>query len=121
MLRKVHWHKYLEVFFSLSFGGKVCFAINMNTVIFSIVEVYVKKKIQMCLFFPKKGMLKSPIWNKTSATWNTKYAYHLAFEQLIVLCFVYKSFTSNIPTIQILKTNITLKKIAYELYKNGYF
>lgn len=57
MLRKVHWHKYLEVFFSLSFGGKVCFAINMNTVIFSIVEVYAKKKKNSNVpFFPKKGM-----------------------------------------------------------------
>jgi len=48
---------------------------------------------------------------KTSATWNTKYAYNLAYEQLTVLCFVYKSFTNNITRIQILKTKITLNPI----------
>lgn len=42
-----------------------------------------------------------------------------AFEQLIVLCFVYKSFTSasNITTIQILKAKITLKNSTRTLQK----
>ena len=33
-----------------------------------------------------------------------------AFEQLRVLCFVYKSFTSNLTAIEIQKTKRTLKK-----------
>lgn len=46
---------------SLSFGGKVCFANHMNTVMFSNVEVYTKKikknkKNSICVLFPKKGM-----------------------------------------------------------------
>lgn len=39
--------------FSFSFGGKVCFANHMNTVIFSNVEAYAKKKKKKfkCVFF----------------------------------------------------------------------
>lgn len=44
--------------FSFSFGGKVCFANHMNTVIFSNVEAYAKKKKKNSnvSFFPKKGL-----------------------------------------------------------------
>lgn len=46
----------------------MCFANHMNTVMFSSVEVYAKKKKpQVCLFFLKKRDVKSPIRNKTSA------------------------------------------------------
>lgn len=38
-----------------------------------------------------------------------------AYEQLTVLCFVYKSFTNNITWIQILKTKITLKNSIWTL------
>lgn len=44
---------------SFSFGGKMCFANHINTVIFSNVENYAKK-IQK-FFFPKKRDVKSLI------------------------------------------------------------
>lgn len=47
----------------------------MNIVIFCSVEFYAKKF--KCVFFSCKRDVKNPIQNKTSVTWNIKYAYNL--------------------------------------------